>query len=101
MPTLQDLGKNELDRQVLSFISADTAISRPLVTNAGVPRERVEALRRAFDATMKDPEFLAEAEKSKADISPMTGEEAQKIAAATINAPAEVRARASALMEGK
>jgi tripartite-type tricarboxylate transporter receptor subunit TctC len=101
VPTLQDLGKNELDRQVLSFISADTAISRPLVTNAGVPRERVDALRRAFDATMKDPEFLAEAEKGKTDISPMTGEEAQKIAAATINAPADVRARASALMEGK
>jgi tripartite-type tricarboxylate transporter receptor subunit TctC len=101
VPTLQDLGKNDLDRQVLTFISADTAISRPLVTNAGVPRERVEALRRAFNATMKDPEFLAEAEKSKTDISPMTGEEAQKIAAATIDAPAEVRARAAALIDGK
>ena len=101
IPTLQDLGKTEADRQVLTFISADTAISRPLVTNAGVPRERVEALRRAFDAAMKDPEFLAEAEKSKTDISPMTGEEAQKIAEATVNAPAEVRERASKLIEGK
>jgi tripartite-type tricarboxylate transporter receptor subunit TctC len=101
VPTLQDLAKNDLDRQVLAFISADTAISRPLVTNAGVPRERVEILRRAFDATMKDPEFLAEAEKTKTDISPMTGEEAQKIAAATINAPPEVRARAAALIDGK
>lgn len=101
IPTLQDLAKNEADRQVLLFISADTAISRPLVTSAGVPRERVEALRRALDATMKDPEFLAEAEKSKTDISPMTGDEAQKIAEATINAPADVRARAGALIEGK
>ncbi len=101
VPTLQDLAKNDGDRQVLTFISADTAISRPLVTSAGVPRERVEALRRAFDAAMKDPDFLAEAEKSKTDISPMTGEEAQKIAEATINAPAEVRSRASALIEGK
>ena len=101
VPTLQDLAKNEGDRQVLEFISADTAISRPLVTNAGAPRERVAALRRAFDATMKDPEFLAEAEKSKTDISPMTGEEAQKIAAATINTPPDVLARANALIEGK
>jgi len=101
IPTLQDLAKNDADRQVLTFISVDTAISRPLVTSAGVPRERVEALRRAFDAAMKDPEFLAEAEKSKTDISPMTGEEAQKIAEATINAPAEVRSRAGALIEGK
>jgi tripartite-type tricarboxylate transporter receptor subunit TctC len=101
VPTLQDLAKNDMDRQVLLFISADTAISRPLVTNGGVPRERVEALRRAFDMTMKDPDFLAEAEKSKTDINPMTGEEAQKIAEATINAPADVRARAAALIEGK
>jgi tripartite-type tricarboxylate transporter receptor subunit TctC len=101
VPTLFDLAKNDTDRQVLVFISADTAISRPLVTNAGVPRERVEALRRAFDATMKDPEFLAEAEKAKTDINPMTGEEAQKIAEATINAAQDVRARAGALIEGK
>src|SRR5262245_59505209 len=101
IPTLQDLAKNEADRQVLTFISVDTAISRPLVTNGGVPRERVEALRRAFDAGMKDAEFLAEAEKSKTDIGPMTGEEAQKIAEATVNAPAEVRERAGKLIEGK
>jgi tripartite-type tricarboxylate transporter receptor subunit TctC len=101
IPTLQDLAKSDADRQVLTFISADTAISRPLVTSAGVPAERVEALRRAFDAAMKDPELLAEAEKSKTDISPMTGEEAQKIAEATINAPADVRSRASKLIEGK
>jgi tripartite-type tricarboxylate transporter receptor subunit TctC len=101
VPTLFDLAKNDIDRQVLTFISADTAISRPLVTNAGVPRERVEALRRAFDATMKDPEFLAEAEKANTDINPMTGEEAQKIAEATINAPQDVRNRAGTLIEGK
>jgi tripartite-type tricarboxylate transporter receptor subunit TctC len=101
IPTMQDLGKNDLDKRVLTFISVDTAISRPLVTNGGVPRERVEALRRAFDATMKDPEFLAEAEKSQTDISPMTGEEAQKIAESTIATPADVLARANALIEGK
>ncbi len=101
VPTMQELAKNDSDRQVLAFISADTAISRPLVTNQGVPRERVAALRRAFDATMKDPQFLAEAERSKTDISPMTGEEAQKIAAATINTPPDVLARANALIEGR
>jgi tripartite-type tricarboxylate transporter receptor subunit TctC len=101
VPTMQELGKTDIDRAVLTFISADTAISRPLVTNDGVPRERVEALRRAFDATMKDPEFLAEAEKTKTDISAMTGEEAQKIAEATIATPANVIARAKELLEPK
>jgi tripartite-type tricarboxylate transporter receptor subunit TctC len=101
VPTMAELAKNDLDRQVLTFISADTAISRPLLTNAGVPAERVEALRHAFDETMKDPEFLAEAAKSKTDINAMTGEQAQKIAVDTVNAPAEVRARANALIQGK
>jgi tripartite-type tricarboxylate transporter receptor subunit TctC len=101
VPTMQELGKTDIDRQVLTFISADTAISRPLVTNEGVPRERVEALRRAFDATMKDPEFLAEAEKTKTDISAMTGEEAQKIAEATIAMPPAVIMRAKELLEPK
>ncbi len=101
VPTMAELAKNDADRQVLTFISADTAISRPLVTNQGVPRERVEALRQAFDATMKDPEFLAEAQKSKTDISPMTGAQAQKIAVDTVDAPPAVLARANALIEGK
>ena len=101
VPTLIELAKNDEDRQVLAFISADTAISRPLTTNAGVPADRVEALRRAFSATMKDPAFLAEAAKTETDISPMTGEEVQKIAVASINTPPQVLKRAHALIEGK
>jgi tripartite-type tricarboxylate transporter receptor subunit TctC len=101
IPTLQDLARNDLDRQVLLVVSADTAISRPLVTSADVPRERVEALRRAFDATMKDPEFLAEAQKSKTDINPMTGAVAQKIAEDILNTSPEIIARARQLIEAK
>jgi tripartite-type tricarboxylate transporter receptor subunit TctC len=101
IPTMQDLAKNDADKKLMLFISADTAISRPFVTSRDVPKERVEALRRAFDATMKDPAFLAEAEQSKTDISAMTGEEAQKIAEETIDTPDDVRQRAKALIEGK
>jgi hypothetical protein len=50
---------------------------------------------------MKDPEFLAEAAQTKTDISPMTGDEAQKIAESTIATPADVLARANKLIEGK
>ena len=46
-----------------------------------VPKDRVETLRRAFDATMKDPEFLAEAEKTKLTVGPLPGEELQKLVA--------------------
>jgi len=98
VPLLLELAGNDLDRKVLTFLSADTGVSRSLVTAPDAPPERVEALRRAFDATMKDPQFLAEAEKTKMDISAMTGEEAQKIADSIVNTPPEVIARAKEIL---
>ena len=80
-----------MDRQVLTFLSADTAIARSLVATPDTPPERVEALRRAFDATMRDPDFLAEAEKAKLDVDPMPGAEAQKIANSIVNTPPDGR----------
>ena len=78
IPTMIELAKTEEDKAVMTFLSADIPISRAYVTTPGVPAERVQALRRAFDATMKDPQFLAEAAKLNMDMSPSTGEEAQK-----------------------
>jgi tripartite-type tricarboxylate transporter receptor subunit TctC len=98
VPLLLELAGNDTDRQVLTFLSADTAISRALVAAPDTPPERVAALRRAFDATMKDPEFLAEAEKSQMDILSMSGEDSQKIADSIVNTPPEVVARAKALL---
>jgi tripartite-type tricarboxylate transporter receptor subunit TctC len=98
VPLLFELAGNSIDRQVLTFLSADTAISRALVAAPDTPPERLAALRRAFDATMKDPEFLAEAEKSQMDIVPMTGEESQKIADSIVNTPPEIVARAKVLL---
>ena len=92
---MQDLAKNDGDRQVLEFISADTAISRPLVTNAGVPRERVAALRRAFDATMKDPEFLAEAGKLNMDVHPIDSKGMEHLIAELYATPRDVVEKAA------
>jgi tripartite-type tricarboxylate transporter receptor subunit TctC len=99
VPLLTELAANEEDRQVLAFISADTGITRAVVTTPDVPPERVEALRRAFDATMKDPEFLAEAERARMDISPSSGEEVQKVAGSIVDTPAAVLARAKQILE--
>jgi tripartite-type tricarboxylate transporter receptor subunit TctC len=98
VPLLLELANNDMDRQVLTFLSADTAIARALVTTPDTPPERIEALRRAFDATMRDPEFLAEADKALSDIVPMRGEESQKIADSVVNTPPAVVARAKALL---
>jgi tripartite-type tricarboxylate transporter receptor subunit TctC len=98
VPLLLELVSNDLDRKVMIFLSAETSISRALITTADVPAERLEALRRAFDATMKDPQFLAEAGKAQMDISPMTGEESQTIADSIVNTPSDVIARAKATL---
>jgi tripartite-type tricarboxylate transporter receptor subunit TctC len=99
VPLMTELAKSEDDRKVLEFLSADTEITRAFVTTPDVPRERVEALRRAFDATMKDPQFLAEAAKTAMDISATRGEDAQKIAEEIANTPPAVLARAKAILE--
>jgi tripartite-type tricarboxylate transporter receptor subunit TctC len=85
----------------MEFLSADIPISRAYVTTPDTPPERVEALRRAFDATMKDPLFLAEAAKSNIDISPTTGEASQKFSAMIANTPAAVLAKAKVILDVK
>jgi tripartite-type tricarboxylate transporter receptor subunit TctC len=98
VPLLLELASNDLDRKVLTFLSAETALSRSLVTTADVPADRLQALRRAYDATMHDPQFLADAEKAKMDISAMTGEESQNIADQIVNTPPAVIARAKVVL---
>jgi tripartite-type tricarboxylate transporter receptor subunit TctC len=98
VPLLLELVGSERDRKLMTFISAETAISRALVTTPGVPAERVTALRRAFDAMAKDPQFLAEAAKAKMDIAPMTGEDAQVIADQIANTPSDVVAYAKEVL---
>lgn len=99
VPLVTELAKNEADRKALELIVSSVAMGRPLVAPPGVPDERVEALRRAFDRTMKDPEFLAEAEKLRMDVNPLAGEKVQKVAADTVSAPDEVVQRARSLIE--
>ena len=98
VPLMSELAKTDEDRQILTFISSDMGISRAFVTTPGVPPERLAALRKAFMETMKDPDFLAEAAKTKMDISPSSGEEAQKLADAILDYPANVVARAKAIL---
>lgn len=97
VPLLLELAATDLDRQVMAFISAETAIARALVAPPDLPADRLEALRRAFDAAIKDPELIADAEKSKIDIQAMRGEDAQVVADQIANASPAVIARAREL----
>jgi hypothetical protein len=99
VPLMLELAKNDEDRQVLTFMSADMGISRAFVTTPGVPHDRLTALRRAFDEMVRDKDFLAEAAKSKMDITPSSGEQAEKIAASMFANPPRVLERAKALIQ--
>jgi tripartite-type tricarboxylate transporter receptor subunit TctC len=100
VPLLLELASSELDRKLLAFISAETAILRSIVAPPEVPADRVEALRRAFDAAIKDPELLADAARTKMDIEPMRGEDAQRIADGIVAAEPAVIARAREVFGG-
>ena len=70
-----DVVKNPEDKQVLEIIFNQMEFGRPYIAPPDVPADRLQALRAAFDATMKDPEFLAEAGRAQLPINPMRGEE--------------------------
>jgi tripartite-type tricarboxylate transporter receptor subunit TctC len=98
IPLILDIAQNELDRQALNYIVASATIGRPFVAPPALPDDRVRTLRRAFDATMTDAEFLAEATKASMDIKPMGGDALQKLATAVAQAPAEGLTRAKELI---
>jgi len=79
VPTVVELARTDEQRKILTAVMAATEIGTAFFTTPEVPADRVTALRRAFDATMKDPEFLAEAQKQNLQVGPMTGEELQKL----------------------
>jgi len=79
VPLAINLAKTDEARQLIQMgIHDASAVSRPFVLSPGTPKDRVQVLRKAFTATMNDAAFLADAEKSNLDISPLTGEELEK-----------------------
>lgn len=97
VPFIMDYAKTDLDRAALEFLFAPQAAAWPLLAPPGMPKDRVAALRAAYKATMKDPGFLAAAQKLRIDIEPITGEEMEKLNARIAKADGKVVARAKAL----
>ena len=99
VPTMLEFAKSDADRQAMTMLFARTEYGRPYFLPPDVPVERVAALRRAFDATMKDPAFVAEAAKLQFDVDPLTGEQVQALVAQLAATPREVVARVRAALE--
>jgi tripartite-type tricarboxylate transporter receptor subunit TctC len=79
VPLVMDFAKTEDQQQIFRLIFARQVIGRPFLAPPGVPKDRAEALRAAFMDTMKDPEFLADAEKSQLEINPVSGADVEKL----------------------
>lgn len=98
VPVAIDFAKSDEDKQVLELIYGQLVFGRPYILPPGTPAERVTALRRAFDATFKDKAFLADAEKARLTIDPVSGEDVQALVAKIYAAPERVVERAKEAM---
>ena len=97
VPLLRDLITDVNDKKVLDTLSFPEELGRPFLMPPGTPKNLVQIVRRAFDATMKDPAFLADAEKARLDLDPVTGEEAEAMIKEAYSTPKAMIDRAAEL----
>jgi hypothetical protein len=97
-PLLLELARSAQDKSVFSLLSASIAVGRQIFTTPDVPARRVEALRNAFNATMRDPAFIAAANKQNFDLSPVDGESVQRIVRDVATAPSSVTTHLRAIL---
>lgn len=101
VPMAVDLTDDPQDKKVINIFSGVVAVGSPIFTNQGVPKARLAALRNAFNATIKDPAYLAAMKKARLSVKPTNGEELTRIVAGIINAPGDVLAKARSAMSKK
>jgi tripartite-type tricarboxylate transporter receptor subunit TctC len=98
VPSAVDLVSDPATKRVLELILTRQETGRPFAAPPGVPADRVALLRQAFDATVRDPAFLADAKKLQMEVDPLTGAEVEALLRRAYAAPAEIIARAAPLM---
>lgn len=96
VPLVLDLTKDREKLQILKLILAAQEMARPFAAPPGIPQDRKAALIAAFDATMKDPDFLAEAKKLSIDVRPVSAKALDELLAELYATPKDVVAKAAA-----
>jgi tripartite-type tricarboxylate transporter receptor subunit TctC len=79
VPTSVELGRTPEEVAILRVVANATEVGKMVLTTPGVPADRVAALRRAFDDTMRDPDYIAEMNAQRLEMTPLPGEEMQKL----------------------
>jgi hypothetical protein len=90
VPHVLDLTNDPKEKAALRLIFSRQAMARPFAASPGLPPERAKALRDAFDATMKDPAFLADMARQKLEVRPVSGAELDKLVRELYSYPADV-----------
>jgi tripartite-type tricarboxylate transporter receptor subunit TctC len=99
VPLLIDLVPDAETKKVLEVLAAPEEMGRPFFMPTGTPKEYVEVMRKAFDATLKDPDFLADAERSRLEVDPLTGAQMEKMIRQAFETPKALIERAAKLKE--
>ena len=98
VPFIRDFARNEEERQAIKLLYAGQGLGRPFIAPPDLVTGRLAILRKAFDETMKDAEFLAEAKKLRLDVEPRTGAELEVLVKELYAAPKELMRRLSDLV---
>ena len=101
VPLLRELPAKAEDKPLLEFMARASTVGRPLATTPNVPAERVKALRAAFAATVKDPEFITAAAQEHMEVRPQSGEAIQEIIFGLLDTPKDVRERMKVVLQPK
>ena len=101
MPLITELPVPAQDKPLLEFMARSSTVGRPLAATPGVPAERLAALRKAFEAVVKDPEFIAAAAKEKLDVRPQTGDKIAEIVFGILDTPQDLRERMKSALQPK
>ncbi len=98
VPLAQDLAKNENDRKLLELFAARQEIGFPVFGPPGIPADRADALRVAYDKTMKDASYIAEVNKMNVELAPISGAEMQVLVEKIYDTPAPIVDRAREIL---
>jgi tripartite-type tricarboxylate transporter receptor subunit TctC len=99
VPGIMSYARTDDERQIFRYGGVLRTLIRPYFLPPGVPAERVRALQEAFQKTMADPEFLAQAERSGLDINPLSPDEVKRDFVAFLDMPADIKARLRPLLQ--
>lgn len=90
IPFITDLAKSKADKRALELFFSRVVIGRPFLAPPKVPAERIQALQDAFDKTMLDPKFLADAKKVKLRVNAISGSRLAEVIRKVYGTPSEV-----------